>query len=436
MAPACRSTATRSTRRAPRSRASPSCSAAPTPGTRSATSARSRPPPTTARFSSGARTASTSGPTAMTRTRASWPAASAGCGRAAPRSAPATPTAPPARGPAESSAWATSRRTLASAGFRVDERVYAPLGAGPVLVHEVTIANTTPPRPLGLVVRVLGREPVRPGRPSGRSAWTSPRTRARRPAAHRRPARLGGRPAAADDLRGGPGRAGRRAARPTPRGSSAPASARPPRRGRRRTRSTRRPRRRSSPVPAGRRCSASRAPWRLRPGQRVTLRYAYGIAHPSQIDALVAARRADRRGVRSLAPGVGALGAAGQARARARLALARAAVVGLHAALRRVLRGMPRAADPLAGRLLPVRPRLPGRVPRPAPARASADLRRAGDRPRRAALLGVRAAARGRAGPLRDELAVPAQRRARRTRTTWTCGCSGRPPSTCWRRAT
>ena len=37
------------------------------------------------------------------------------------------------------------------------------------------------------------------------------------------------------------------------------------------------------------------APWRLRPGRRVTLRYAYGIAHPGQIRALVAARRADRR---------------------------------------------------------------------------------------------------------------------------------------------
>jgi hypothetical protein len=35
------------------------------------------------------------------------------------------------------------RRTVAAAGFRVDERVHAPLGAGPVLVHEVTIVNET-----------------------------------------------------------------------------------------------------------------------------------------------------------------------------------------------------------------------------------------------------------------------------------------------------
>jgi hypothetical protein len=35
------------------------------------------------------------------------------------------------------------RRTVAAAGFRVDGSVYAPLGAGPVLVHEVTIVNAT-----------------------------------------------------------------------------------------------------------------------------------------------------------------------------------------------------------------------------------------------------------------------------------------------------
>ena len=42
----------------------------------------------------------------------------------------------------------------------------------------------------------------------------------------------------------------------------------------------------------GRAMMAFRAPWRLRPGQAITLRYAYGIAHPGQIAGLVARRRA------------------------------------------------------------------------------------------------------------------------------------------------
>ena len=63
------------------------------------------------------------------------------------------------------------------------------------------------PRALRLVVRVLGRQPVRPGRKGADRLGVSAHARAR-PGAHRRPARVSAGPAAADDLRGGLGGAG------------------------------------------------------------------------------------------------------------------------------------------------------------------------------------------------------------------------------------
>ena len=304
------------------------------------------------------------------------------------------------------------RRTIAAAGFRVDERVYAPLGAGPVLVHDVTIVNATRRTRSGSWFEYWAANPFDQAekRPIG---LDRPRTGAggrlltvaQRPsAADRRPLTIFA--AALDGPVAGSG--DRRRAR-----SSARAAARAPdavAAGRLDPRASR-PRRPAS----GRRCSPSSAPGACGPGGRVTLRYAYGIAHPQRDPRRSsAARRADRRAFdRSRRAWARWVPQVRLGRGRA-LALARAAVGGLHAALGRLLRGVPRAPDHLPGRLLPVRPRLPGRVPRPAAARAAADLRRAGDRPRRAALLGVRAAAARRADPLRDELAVPAQRRAGR----------------------
>ena len=61
------------------------------------------------------------------------------------------------------------------------------------------------------------------------------------------------------------------------------------------------------------------------------------------------------------------------------------------------LRGLPRAPHHLPGRLLPVRARLPGRVPRSAPAHAADDLRRPVAGSRRPALLGRRSSHASRA---------------------------------------
>ena len=290
------------------------------------------------------------------------------------RSARATPTAPPARAPPREFGMGYVRRTIAAAGFRVDERVHAPLGAGPVLVHEVTIVNTTRRAAVGLLVRVLGRQPLRPGR-QAQIGLDRPRagaggrllTVAQRPsAADRRPLTIF---AAALD---GPvaGRATRRRAvlrrrrrAPARRGRRGPAGP-----GGRAGGRARRPRpddARPSSAPGG--C-----------GPAGGSRCATPTASPmrSRSAALVAARRADRRAFdrsrRAWARWVPQIRLGG-----GRAWLSRELQWSAYM-LRsgRLLRGVPRAADPLPGRLLPVRPRLPGRVPRPAAARPAADLRR------------------------------------------------------------
>ena len=295
------------------------------------------------------------------------------------------------------------RRTIAAAGFRVDERVHAPLGAGPVLVHDVTIVNATRRTRSGSWFEYWAANPFDQAekRPIG---LDRPRTGAggrlltvgQRPsAADRRPltifaAALDG-PVAGRATDGARffGAGGARLPDAVAAGRLDPAVA-----------------------PDARTTHDARLPARLAPAARRAGHAALRLRHrPCARDPRP--RRRPPRGparVRALAGRLGAVGAPDPARPRARLALARAAVVGLHAALGRLLRGVPRAADPVPGRLLPVRPRVPGRVPRPAAARPSVDLRLAGDRPGRAAVLGLRAAAARRAGALRDELAVPAQR--------------------------
>ena len=110
---------------------------------------------------------------------------------------------------------------------------------------------------------------------------------------------------------------------------------------------------------------------------------------------------------------VGPVDAAGKSGPGPRVAVPRAPVGHLHAPLGLELRGVQGPADHLPGRVLPVRLRLPGRLPRPAPAHPPGDLLRPGTRPGRAALLGVRAAARRRADPLCDVLALSPGRRPR-----------------------
>ena len=70
-------------------------------------------------------------------------AATATCGQAAARSAPATTTGRRARGPCATSASARSTGGCARPALDVDEVVYAPFGDDPLLLHDVTIANTS-----------------------------------------------------------------------------------------------------------------------------------------------------------------------------------------------------------------------------------------------------------------------------------------------------
>ena len=298
------------------------------------------------------------------------------------------------------------RRTLASAGFRVDERVYAPLGAGPVLVHEVTIANATRRVRSGSWFEYWAANPYDQGT-KRQIGLDSPRARRGAEALTRRAARSGGRPAAAHDLRGGPRRAGDGPSHRRRRFFGAGGAARPAAVAAGRLDPA--PRRPSSPAPAGQTMLAFQSGWRAaaRPARDPALRVRHRPRRPDR-----RAGHRSPRGPASLRPLGGGPGRAGCRRSGSGTGApgSRASCSGrptccAPASPTRSARGR-RILSP--GRLLPVRPRLPGRVPRSAPARAPADLLRAGDRPRRAALLGVRAAARGRAGPLRDDLAVRA----------------------------
>jgi hypothetical protein len=185
-----------------------------------------------------------------------------------------------------------SRRSLAAAGLVVEEYVYAPFGDDPVLLHDVTIRNTTPRAREASWFEYWGVNPWEPetGRPRGLGA---PSWDARRrilsvgqvaEGADRRPLRIfaaalrgrvAGHATDAGRFFGAGGRAAP-AAVAADRLDARPAAAVPPGR-------------------AGRTLFALRAPVRLAPGAEVTLRYAYGAAQPRAIRALVARLRAARR---------------------------------------------------------------------------------------------------------------------------------------------
>ena len=298
-------------------------------------------------------------------------------------------------------------RLTAARGVAVRERVYAPFGDDPVLLHDVTIRNTSRralraswfeywgvnprsvvnKRHLGLGAAGLRQSPAHAvgGRAAGRRRL-APADRVRR-----RPARPGGRlgdrrrallrrrrPRAA---RRGRGRApvahARAAAR---RRLGGPAPVRVPRAGGRASRAL---------GDAALRLRAGARPARSRARQALARRAGAARPQPERLEGLAAAR-APRR--------------------RPRLALARAAVGRLHAALGGDLRGDLRAPHRLPGRLLPVRARHPGGLPRSASAHPAADLRRPRAGARDDPLLGRGAVERPRVPALLDHRDVPADR--------------------------
>ena len=307
--------------------------------------------------------------------RASTAAASAGCASGGDGVQHALPR-PAARRAAHVRDFGMGyvRRRVALAGLSVDERVYAPLGGGPVLVHEVTIRNTRLARP-----RAARGSSTGPPTPTTRRTSAADRPG---PAAHRaadRPLTVAQRPAAADrrplsifaaaldgpvrEFTTDAARSSARAARALPAAVAA---------GRLDARC-------AAPVApgvAGRTMLAFQRALAAAPGRsgHAALRLRHRPAGADPRAGRCAPTRARSRFAR-IAAGVGALGAADPARARAARGSHASCSGRPTAALGHLLRGVPRAADPLAGRLLPVRPRLPGRVPRPAPAHPAADLR-------------------------------------------------------------
>ncbi len=286
------------------------------------------------------------------------------------------------------------RRRPAAAPRRHDPQPFAPPAAGEL-------------------DRVLGRQPAQRGQPALHRARAA---RLRPPPAHAdRPSAAGrGRQAAADGLRRRAARQGRRlgdrrhallrcgragaARRGGRRTVVAHARRAPP--GRHRGHG-----RHPGPSPLCLPFSDGRAarrlrdpPLRLRPGPHQ--------AHPRAGQAL--ARRA--RAARSQRARLARLAAARAPWLRPRLALARAPVGRLHAALGRDLRGDLRPPHHLPGRLLPVRRRHPGRLPRSAPAHPPADLRRPRAGARDDPLLGGRAVERPEVPALRGHRDVQAHR--------------------------
>ena len=151
------------------------------------------------------------------------------------------------------------------------------------------------------MVRVLGRQPVRPGRrphAHARPAGAGVRRRPTRTLSRRAAAPASGDTRPLSDLRRRADGARSAATRPRSTRSSAPARARRPAAvARRPARAARSPPPAPTGAPAGR-CSPSARRCTLRPGESVTLRYAYGMAHPAQIAALVA-QVPRRRAIRS-----------------------------------------------------------------------------------------------------------------------------------------
>ena len=137
----------------------------------------------------------------------------------------------------------------------------------------------------------------------------------------------------------------------------------------------------SPPLLPGNTLFAFRAPLSLAPGQSVTLRYAYGMAHAVDIPGLLAEYRTRAGPVQRHAPGVAGLPAARRLRPRPRVDEPRADVDRLHPALRRELRGSAGPPYPLAERLLPVPGGPQRRLPQLDALRAADDAHGSGDDP-------------------------------------------------------
>jgi Glycosyl hydrolase 36 superfamily, catalytic domain/Glycosyltransferase family 36 len=184
-----------------------------------------------------------------------------------------------------------ARHTTALGDFRVDEHVLAPKGGGPVLVHEVTIVNRSRRTRAGSWFEYWAANPYDQADKTqiGMAAPQASRdgrllTAAQRPTAtDTKPLSIfaaalnGAAPSHATDGARffGTGSAARPAAVAADRLDPAAAPA-------------------VAAGTSGHTLMAFRTPWRLAPGARITLRYAYGIAHAVQIPGLVRARRADR----------------------------------------------------------------------------------------------------------------------------------------------
>ena len=192
-----------------------------------------------------------------------------------------------------------------AAAWPSSERVYAPFGDDPVLLHDVTIRNTSR-RPLrGELVRVLGRQPA--------AAWSTQRyIGLARPAYDRRLRTLSAGAAAGRASTRRPltiFAAALRGRSPTGRPTRATFFGAAAARGRPRSRPGRLSRTLAARHPGGDgragTCSRSARRWSCAPGGPVTLRYAYGAAPtpggPRARQAL--ARRAATRSGAASAPG-------------------------------------------------------------------------------------------------------------------------------------
>ena len=185
-----------------------------------------------------------------------------------------------------------ARRTLAAAGFAVDEHVYAPFGDDPVLLHDVTIRNRTRKPRSASWFEYWGVNPWEPAkarpRGLGTPSWDPRRhilsVRQAAEGPDRRPLRI-----FAAALRGPVGGHATDAARFFGAGGrAAPAAVAADRLDGRRAAAV-------APGQVGRTLFALRAPLRLAPGAAVTLRYAYGAARPRAVRRIVTRWRAARR---------------------------------------------------------------------------------------------------------------------------------------------
>ena len=323
------------------------------------------------------------------------------------------------------------RKRVAADGVEVDQRRYAPFGDDPLLLDDVDDPQHGDAPQKRLVVRVLGRQPVQPGdglaqhRPGAAALDAAAphavrRSRPPRPRATREPltifaAALRGPVDGYETSVGAFFGAGTRAAPAAVAADKLGGTIAAPR---------------ADGAAGDQLFALPRAAARCAPGESVTLRYAYGLAHA---DADPAARREVRRRarpVRGQRARVGALAAAGRLR-RGQRAGSRASSQWDAYLLRSasVYEEACGAPHDHAGRLLPVRHRREPRLPQLAALPAA-------DRPTPSPSWRARSCAtrsswqpRGRAAqpePVRHRPAVHALR-PRHAPTTSTSGCCSPP---------